>query len=645
MLRRLKLKGKLALAFGVVLLLTFVLGATAWLSLQRLSAIADVIATDPLPGMASMGAVESNAKELRMNEFEMVVAGKGEGTEAYSAAQRALKSQEEELAQYEKTISVDEDKRNFSKLKETWSQYLSLHADFLELLVTDPKDANALLSGEMNELFDNTLTPQLDKMVQWNESRGEALAKQGERTAQSSDAIVIVVTLIASIIALVSGYALARSITGPVAQLQDRLGSLESRCLSDLLHGLEAVANGDLTQNAVPQTTPVPNVGGDEIGQMSATFNAMLQKAQASLEAYNASRHNLSQMIGAVAMNAEQVASTSQELAASAEESGAASSEIASGSEKLASSATEATSEMNELAARVADVSRSSEQQQSMVEDATTSLKRASEGIEEVSASAQQMAALAQEGNLAVNQTVSAMERVKDRVNFSSEKVQELDRAGEQIGNIVKTIEAIAEQTNLLALNAAIEAARAGEHGRGFAVVAEEVRKLAEQAGDATREIGSLIGSVRSTVDETVSAIKSTTVEVDDGAASSEQAGRALGQIVTAAQQVASRSQAVSSLAIDVDKVVSQLAKTAGANLEGARQMASRAEKTSGVIMDVAAVGEEASAGAEQLSASIQEVGMAAGELARMSQELQVLVSKFKTIDENQQGGHLSLAA
>src|SRR5690606_41420799 len=79
----------------------------------------------------------------------------------------------------------------------------------------------------------------------------------------------------------------------------------------------------------------------------------------------------------------------------------------------------------------------------------------------------------------------------------SSQAFEELAERSRQINVIVQTMAEIADQTNLLALNAAIEAARAGESGRGFAVVAEEVRKLAERALGAAKEVAGLIGSMR----------------------------------------------------------------------------------------------------------------------------------------------------
>ena len=92
----------------------------------------------------------------------------------------------------------------------------------------------------------------------------------------------------------------------------------------------------------------------------------------------------------------------------------------------------------------------------------------------------------------------TTVEEIGQRAIESSEKMGSLREVSDSIASFVSVIANISDQTNLLALNAAIEAARAGDQGRGFAVVADEVRSLAQNTGNATSEIGSLIDTIDS---------------------------------------------------------------------------------------------------------------------------------------------------
>ena len=97
---------------------------------------------------------------------------------------------------------------------------------------------------------------------------------------------------------------------------------------------------------------------------------------------------------------------------------------------------------------------------------------------------------------------------VADHMEAARRTIDGLSQRSQAIGSVVALISEVAAQTNLLALNAAIEAARAGEAGRGFAVVADEVCKLAARTAEATRDIGALIGEVRSDVAAAVAGIE-----------------------------------------------------------------------------------------------------------------------------------------
>jgi methyl-accepting chemotaxis protein len=100
--------------------------------------------------------------------------------------------------------------------------------------------------------------------------------------------------------------------------------------------------------------------------------------------------------------------------------------------------------------------------------------------------------------------------------NQTSNKAQALEATSRTIGRVVDVIQDLADQTNLLALNATIEAARAGEAGKGFTVVAQEVKLLAKQTSDATRDIGTSVDEILKSIGDVVNAAKEISAAISD---------------------------------------------------------------------------------------------------------------------------------
>lgn len=193
--------------------------------------------------------------------------------------------------------------------------------------------------------------------------------------------------------------------------------------------------------------------------------------------------------------------------------------------------------------------------------------------IQEVSASAQtiadrsheaatdsaETAAIAGEGKNAVSETIDTMESIKDEVLGLEDVIENLNSAGKQIGEIVNTITNIAYQTNLLALNAAIEAARAGEHGQGFTVVAGEVRKLAEESGEAAEDIGKKIKEMLLKTGKAVETINRGAAKVIEGVNIANVAGNNLDKIVSSVLNVNKMIQDISAASTEQSQNIDSL--------------------------------------------------------------------------------------
>lgn len=434
-----------------------------------------------------------------------------------------------------------------------------------------------------------------------------------------------------------------KAIVAGIARLMKGLDSLKSNEMHDLTGAMQALENANLTRKVSLNIEPLPVNGKDEIAKMSTSFNTLQDQIKQAINYYDSARLSLANLVSSVRENASRVSEASRILAESTDQSGRSASEIASGSEKLANSATDAAAAMDRFRSAIQEIESGSQLQASSVEAANGSLSSARSAVDEVAASATEMAKVAKEGGEAVRETVDSMESIRAQVETSAGKVRDLDEKGQQIGQIVSTIEAIAEQTNLLALNAAIEAARAGDHGRGFAVVADEVRKLAEQSSVATKEIGALIESVRTTVSDTVQAIEVAQTRVDAGTEQSQKAGQSLSKIVDSASSVASQLADVANAAIELEASMTEVQTATVRATELTAIVSSDSISVASSIEEVASISEETAAGSEEMSASTEEVAASASELNTLATQLKESVSSFQVEEVAQH--HLRLAA
>ncbi len=481
-----------------------------------------------------------------------------------------------------------------------------------------------------------------------------------EARAPATRLLLLSIAILAGAVLTVVVVALliSRTISKPVVKVASMARLIATEDLPKLVEEFHALANGDLTRTLEFSAQEIEVSGADEISLMANGFNGMVMRLREAKEAFMDMTATLRNLISQVAESANRLSESSSQLSESARHSGLASSQIATiitqvtqGTATQAESVNHTIQSVEQMGHAIDGVARGAQEQAVSVGKTSEITMQLNDAIQNVAANAvdqsdeaAETVKIVEKSAETVQKTIEGMRTIKERVDFSSKKVQEMGDRSKQIGAIVETIEDIASQTNLLALNAAIEAARAGEHGKGFAVVADEVRKLAEKSAQATREISQLVVNIEATVSQAIGAMKNSADEVEKGVTLAAQADSALEGIKTATESsresgmdIAAAANKMRSLAEEMINAMNSVSAVVEENTAATEQMSAFSSEVSSSTENIAAISEENSASMEEVSASVEEmnaqvedVNHSAGALADMAQGLQELVAQFK---------------
>lgn len=237
-------------------------------------------------------------------------------------------------------------------------------------------------------------------------------------------------------------------------------------------------------------------------------------------------------------------------------------------------------------------------------------------GTTEVNAHAHHAVEETRQGMNQLDQIVKETGKVEQAMVDITEITASLAQGSQDIKGIVSVIQGIAGQTNLLALNAAIEAARAGEAGRGFAVVAEEVRKLAEQSADATRNIEAIIDKMGREMEIAVHTVEAANAIVGEG---SQATARTHRDFFAITEKLGS-----------VQSAMGQIAQAVSESSQGTHSMAGNIQNISAVAQQTSANTQTVAVAVKQQLAGMQEVGANAAAMAGLATELEAVVGGFR---------------
>jgi twitching motility protein PilJ len=331
-----------------------------------------------------------------------------------------------------------------------------------------------------------------------------------------------------------------------------RVNDANQAAILRLMNELQTVAEGDLTQTAT--------VTEDITGAIADSVNYTVEELRMLVEQVQGA-------VGRVTDTTLQVESTSTEL-------------LAASTEQLRE-IRETGESVLQMAGRINNVSSQAQQSATV---------------------ARQSLAAAQSGRKAVENTIGGMNAMREQIQETSKRIKRLGESSQEIGEITELISDITEQTNVLALNAAIQAASAGDAGRGFSVVAEEVQRLAERSGDATKQIAALVKAIQTDTQDAVAAMERSTQGVVESTRLSDAAGSALN---------------------DIDRVTRELAELIERISTQASQEAQSANVVADNIQHIFAVTEQTGEGTRSTAQMVRE-------LSRTAEELKASVSRFK---------------
>ncbi len=347
----------------------------------------------------------------------------------------------------------------------------------------------------------------------------------------------------------------------------------------------------------------------DEVGQMAESLNGLLERVRQATFRVSGAARDVARLSASLAASADQTAALAEAVAERTESGAAIATEVKEQSAQVAEG-------MGDLARAAEGIARGAEEQATHIDRVTVMVSQIDESQGESLAqgdaarrAAERTFQLVREGDEALRATLEGVQRIAENADRSVALVERLGEHSRSISDISSAISEIAEQTNLLALNAAIEAARAGEQGRGFAVVAEEVRRLAERSSQATQEIGQLISTTLSLIDQTVAAMREARALAQEGVESGSQARERLDQILAASQTAASA----------VDQIVREAIE---ANAERVRDIAGAMQNVAAVVEENTASSEEMAAAAERALESVETISGGIGEVSAMVAEI-----------------------
>lgn len=515
-LSNLKIGFRLAMAFGLLVLLLISLGVYCSYQIDSIAELTSELYQHPMTVSNATRDIRANCLEIRSTMKDVALAQTA--AQVSEAHEKTMRIHEETMALFS---LVEErflgEKFHVQEVKKAFLDWQPIRQQVFDLMQADRRpEAIALILGKASDQV-NEVDDQMVDVIDFASTTAETFYNNAAQTKDEVKRAMLLVSGLTVLVAIIIGVIITRGITTPLIELTEKSGKM---------------AKGDLTVSFDLHDR------SDEIGDLINAFRTM----QAGIR------------------------QQTQEIAGAINTVAAAISEISSTASQLATSAAETSTTISEVSTTVEEVRHTA--------------RLSNDKAEQMSQGAETMGQISQDGKAATDKSMGGMTKINEEMEFVAESIVKLNEQTKNIGEIIGAVNDITDQSNLLSVNASIEAAKAGEYGKGFAVVAQEVKNLAEQSKAATAQIKIILNDIQKAATSAVMATERGNKAVDAGMILVNEAGRTidtLGERVTSSVEAALQIGASShQQLIGMDQLVEAIAnikQATGQNVDGAKQL------------------------------------------------------------------------